>query len=210
MISAPPGYSHQGMTDRTLCFGGSFNPIHRGHLECAEAARRAGGFDLVLLIPVWQSPHKLADSDLAPPADRLAMCRLAATDYPHFAVSDLELRRGGPSFTIDAVRELKAMGITDLAWLIGADQVAALPRWRDAETLIEEIEFLLLARPGFTFDWPSLPPPFAALQSRVIPAPLIDISATEIRRRVRASESIDGLVPATVAEYIAEHALYRR
>src|SRR4051812_27802716 len=109
-----------------LCFGGSFNPVHRGHLDCAQAIGEKYGYERVLLIPNAQPPHKLDSGDVAPASDRLAMCELAAefanrAEKPHavrFVVSDIEMRRGGPSYTLDTARELKAQGVNPVNWLI--------------------------------------------------------------------------------------------
>ena len=193
----------------TLCFGGSFNPIHFGHLLCAEAVAKSAGFEQILLIPSAQPPHKPNATDLAPAEDRLAMCRLAAADDPLFAVSDIETRRGGPSYTIDTAAELKQQGFVTVHWLIGADMLMFLPHWHRAADLIRQVDFIVMARPGWTIDWSALPEEFRGLRSHMVAAPLIDISATEIRRRVREGRPIDDLVPAAVAAYIAEHMLYR-
>src|SRR2546423_8060516 len=114
-----------------LCFGGSFNPIHNGHLRCAEAVATKAGYDKVLLIPSAQPPHKPDAPDLAPAEDRLAMARLAAplAEGVPFEVSDVETRRGGPSFTIDTAQELRDQGINPVHWLIGADMLLYLPKW---------------------------------------------------------------------------------
>jgi nicotinate-nucleotide adenylyltransferase len=204
---------------QTLCFGGSFNPIHVGHTFCAAAAARAAGFKRVLLIPAAVSPLKLdAAAKLASPVNRLAMCRLAAAADAaaaddasvEFDVDDLELRRPPPSFTIRTVRELRERrNWSNVAWLIGADQVAAFPRWHEAGRLIEEAQIFVMARPGFVFDFDALPPMFRRLRDNVVETPLVDVSATEIRRRVAAGESISGLVAPSVERYIAERGLYR-
>jgi nicotinate-nucleotide adenylyltransferase len=193
----------------TLCVGGSFNPIHYAHLRCAVTAMALKAFDRVLLIPSAQPPHKAAAVDLASAEDRLAMCRAAVEGDPRFAVDDLELRRTGPSYTFDTARELKQRGWPTVSWMIGADQLLSLPSWHLADELIREVNFVIVARPGWSLDWSTLPPAYQFLKSNVVEAPLIDISATDIRRRVKAGESIDGLTPPAVVRYIAEHALYR-
>src|SRR5678815_1912728 len=101
---------------RKLCFGGSFNPIHHAHLICARAVAEARRFDRVVLVPSALPPHKLRADQLAPPEHRLAMCRLAAEGDRLFEVSDLELTRTGPSYTIDTARELKRQGWDAVAW----------------------------------------------------------------------------------------------
>lgn len=197
------------MSQGRLYFGGSFNPIHFGHLRCAEVVARKANFDQVIFIPSGTSPHKVGQSDTAGATDRLTMCRLAVEGHPLFGASDIEARRGGVSYTIDTVRQLKADGEHAVSWLIGADMLQILPKWRAAEQLIVEANLVVMARPGFEMDWSSLPAAFQFLREHVVEAPLIDISATEIRRRCRARESIDGLTPQPVVRYIEKMSLYR-
>jgi nicotinate-nucleotide adenylyltransferase len=192
-----------------LCFGGSFNPIHNGHLRCAQAVAATAGYDSVVLIPSAQPPHKPDTSDLASASDRLAMCRLAATGLPLFHVSDIETRRTGPSYTIDTAHELRRQGWREVHWLIGADMLLYLPKWHRPDDLLREVHFVVMARPGWPIDWDTLPPAVQKLRSHVVEAPEIDITATEIRRRVWAGEPINQLVPEAVANYIAQQGLYR-
>jgi len=202
------------MYKKTLCLGGSFNPIHFGHLICARAVAEAAGFGSVLLIPSAQPPHKPGATDLAGASDRLQMCGLAiktpvAASGVQFDVSDIELRRSGPSFTIDTVREFKSQGWEKVHWLIGADMLNYLPNWHDAAALLRETDFLVVARPGAPIDWNALPSEFSVLRKNVVQAPLIEISSSEIRRRVRAGLDVNYLTPPVVVEYIASHRLYR-
>ena len=195
---------------RNLCFGGSFNPIHNGHLLCSQAVALAMGVTELVLIPSAASPHKVGHADMASADDRLAMCRIAVEGNPLFQVDDVELRRGPPSYTIETARQLRReRGWDEVNWLIGADQLAALPRWREPAALLREVNFVVMARPGWAFDWDTLPPDMRGLQSHVVEAPLLDVSATDIRRRVRSGEGIDHLVPPAVAAYIERHGLYR-
>jgi len=136
------------------------------------------------------------------------MCRLAVENLPEFLVDDRELRRPPPSYTIDTVREIKSGGENEVFWLIGGDQVAKLPTWHDAESLIREATILIMARPGFSFDFNTLPPVFQNLRKNLVSTPQVDISATDIRQRVREGKSIDGLTPPAVVRYILEHGLY--
>jgi nicotinate-nucleotide adenylyltransferase len=192
----------------TLCFGGSFNPIHKGHIICAKAVATNIDAGQVMLIPSGCPPHKPKSADLAAAGDRLAMCRLVAAEDSLFQVSDMEIRRAGPSYTLETARELRRMGMDSIHWLIGADMLNFLPMWHEPLQLLKEVNFIVVARPGFTFDWTGLPSPFQVLRDHVIEAPLVDVSATEIRRRVQVGESIDELVPAAVADYIRAHRLY--
>ncbi len=194
--------------NKTLCFGGSFNPIHHGHLICARAAAEAAGFDRVVFIPSAQPPHKPANADLASASDRLAMAQLAVAGHDGFTVDGLELNRNGPSYTITTARQLRAAGWSEVHWLIGADMVNQLSTWHEPVALVKEVSFHVLQRPGHPIDWASLPANVQGLRERVITAPLIDISATDIRRRVADGQSIDFLTPEPVVRYIREKRLY--
>jgi nicotinate-nucleotide adenylyltransferase len=194
---------------KTLCLGGSFNPIHHGHLICARAVMEHAGYERVMLIPSAQPPHKSAHANLAPAQERLRMCQLVVQSSATFVVDEIELKRTGPSYTIDTARELKASrGWSEVHWLIGADMLNYLPQWHRADELLREVHFVVMARPGFDFDWQGLPAGFQHLRERVVEAPRIDISSTQIRDRVRAGMSIDFLTPAPVVDHIQERHLY--
>jgi nicotinate-nucleotide adenylyltransferase len=192
-----------------ICLGGSFNPIHHGHLLCARMAMEATGATGIVLFPNRVPPHKIHQADMAFPQDRLVMCRLAIEDIPGFEIDDRELHRPGPSFTIDTARELKRAGWDKVAWLIGADMVNILPQWHESARLLEEVHFIVMARPGWDFNWQTLPPSFQQLRNNVVSVPQIDVSSTEIRRRVRAGLPIDFLTPPAVCRYIKDRGLYR-
>ncbi len=136
------------------------------------------------------------------------MTRLAIAAQPDFAVDPLELNRAGASFTLDTARELKRRGMQEVHWLIGADLLPQLHIWHDAANLFQEVIFWVLERPGSPIDWPSLPTPTRALRERLLPAPLLDISATNIRERIAMALPIDFLTPPAVVTYIREHRLY--
>lgn len=192
----------------TLCFGGSFNPIHHGHLICARAAAERGGYDSVLFIPAAQPPHKPDVSHLADPLHRLAMCRVAVEGLGGLELSDIELTRGEPSYTISTARELKNQGWNEVHWLIGADMLNYLPKWHEPEALLREVNFVIMARAGWNFEWENLPLSYQALKERVVEVPQIEISATDIRQRVAGGLPIDFLTPARVVDYIREQRLY--
>jgi nicotinate-nucleotide adenylyltransferase len=193
----------------TLCFGGSFNPIHYGHLRISEAVANKIGYEKVLLIPSAQPPHKPDSADLAPADDRLAMCRLAVAGSARFEVTDLEIRRPGFSYTFDTVQELRSAGLKSVNWLIGADMLRILPTWHRARELLAAVHFVIVARPDCQLDWQNLPPEYQFLKEHVVAVPQVDISATEIRRRIHVGESIEGLTPPAIAQYIIENHLYR-
>ena len=175
-----------------IVLGGSFNPIHHGHLICAQAAAEAVGADGVVLMPTAQPPHK-SPVGIASSSDRLEMCRLAVAGNRLFEVDDCEIRRGGASFTIDTARHLRQCGWESVHWLIeGADMLNILPTWRLAHDLHGGSSLCRqVARPGWRFDFHTFPAEFQVLQNNVVNVPQIDISATEIRRRVGAGLPID-------------------
>lgn len=195
--------------------GGSFNPIHLGHLVLAETAREALGLERVIFIPAKLPPHKTATA-LAGGADRLAMVRLAVAGNPAFAVSDIELRRPGVSYTVDTVRALReklGAGI-QIYFLIGMDTVAELAAWREVARLARLCKFIPLSRPGQPSpDAAALERavgkrPAGAILKRALVMPLIGISSSEIRRRAADGRTIRYLVPAAVAAYIRRKRLY--
>lgn len=192
-----------------LYFGGSFDPIHHGHLVCARAVAEAAGFDKVVLVPTAQPPHKTVGTEFTSGKDRLEMCRLATLASPMFEASDLELRLPLPSYTLETVREIKRQGAGAVHWLIGADMLLYLPKWHRPADLLREVQFVIMARPGWTLDWEALPPEFRHLKQNVVQTPLIDISASDIRRRVKGGLPIDYLTPSAVCDYIRNRNLYR-
>jgi len=209
---------------KNLYFGGSFDPVHLGHLICARTAAEIIGCDRIVLVPTAISPLKQRQDGVASATDRVKMLQLAcdelleasgtaancpAADDVQFAVDDLEIGRPGPSYTIDTVRQLAKRGEKRPRWLIGADGIATLPKWHEAEKLMAEAEFFVMARAGWTFDFATLPAAFAPLEQRIVRGPQIEISSTDIRERVRGGKSIDLLCPPSVSRYIRERGLYR-
>jgi nicotinate-nucleotide adenylyltransferase len=197
---------------RRVCFGGTFNPIHHGHLLCARAVAEVRGFDRVTLIPSAVPPHKSSltgNIDLASAQDRLAMCRLAVEGDPLFETNDIELHRSSPSFTIDTARELKRRGWPSVSWLIGGDVVPTLPSWHESFALLAEVQFIVMERPRSTLDWNLLLPSIQVLRSQAVVLPLIEISSSQIRARIKDGRSARYLTPDSVANHIANHGLYR-
>ena len=205
----------------TLYFGGSFNPIHHAHLICARAAAEQLGYERVVLLPSAAPPHKPAGvGDLASAEHRLAMCRRAVEpargsestalhSSVRLDVNDIELKRPGPSYTIDTARLLRDQTGQPVHWLIGADMLMYLPKWHMAETLIREVQMVIVARPGWELDFHQLPQAYRFLEERIVTAPLVQISASAIRDRVSRGLPIDYLTPPAVVDYIREHGLYR-
>lgn len=196
-------------------FGGSFNPVHRAHLTMARRVIERLNIARLMLLPSNIPPHKSA-GDLAPTEHRLAMCRLAVEGVEHLEVSDLELRRQGPSYTIDTLRELhREYPHDDLVMVIGADMLRIFHKWVDFEQIHGLVRLVTFPRPGVEIgDLPELRRALgdAAVErilGDVLQVEPMDISSTDIRRRVGRGEPIDHLVPQAVAEYIDRHGLYR-
>ena len=182
-------------------FGGSFDPVHHGHLIAALEARRLLGLDEVRLIPAGEQPLKRSRG-VASAADRLAMLELAAAGVAGLVVDPRECRRPGPSYTIDTLRELREEHPTaTLSLLVGADAARDLPGWREVGAIRALATVVILSRPGVDAG-----PGTGFGRTLVIPA--IDISATAVRARIRAGDSVRFFVPDPVARYIADRRLY--
>jgi len=197
----------------TGVFGGTFDPIHRGHLVVAEEMRAKLGLVEVLFIPTGQ-PWLKSDRAVSPAKQRLEMVRLATRVNPHFKVSTIETDRSGSSYTVDTMEVLRrqAGDEAELWFFLGSDVLAELPKWKEPLRLIQLCRLAAFARPGFPL--PPLEPlelAIPGLSQRVafVEVSQVDISATEIRRRVAQGVSIHDLVPETVEMYIEEHGLYR-
>jgi len=186
-------------------FGGSFDPVHLGHLLVAQAACEELRLDRLYFIPAAQSPFK-PDAVPLPAAVRMRMLRLALAGRTRFEIDEQETRRGGVSFTVDTVRDYRRrFPDAQLFWLIGADHVATLPQWREAEELARLVEFVVIPRPG------EKPVPFPApFRGRALQGFPLGVSASQIRARVKAGLPVDLLVGASVAEAIREMGLYRK
>jgi nicotinate-nucleotide adenylyltransferase len=188
---------------RLALFGGSFDPIHMGHLLVAQAAREELGLGRLFFIPAAQSPFK---PDQKPTAanERLRLLRLALVGKTCCEVDEQEIKRGGISYTIDTARDYaRRFQGAEIFYLIGADNVAHLPKWREAVELARLVEFVVIPRPGQT-EVP-FPPPFRGRMLKGFP---LGVSSSQIRARVKAGSPIDHLVPAAVAEAIRNNRLY--
>lgn len=184
-------------------YGGSFNPVHAGHLLVAQAAQEELQLDRIYFVPTARSPFK-PDQHPAPDAFRLRWLRLALAGHPEWEVDTQEITRGGISYTIDTVRDYRArFSASELYYLIGADHLAQLPKWRDSAKLAQLAQFVVIPRPGQVAG--VLPPPF---QGRLLKGFPMAVSSSEVRDRVKAGLPIDLLTPFGVAADIRNNGLY--
>ena len=191
--------------------GGSFNPPHLGHLVMAQEAHSQLGLDRVVLMPVATPPHKRLHDDPGP-AERLELCRIAVAKDERLAVSSLEIDRGGPSYTVDTLREIHASSPgDDLTFIVGGDMAQSLPAWREPEAVLELATLAVAEREGIARRdiAERLGPLAGADRIRFFDMPRIDISSSEVRRRVRDGRPIRYLVPDDVANLIGARGWYR-
>lgn len=186
--------------------GGAFDPIHFGHLLAAQDAFEQMQLDKLYFVPAATTPLKGHAIETSP-EERLAMVQGAIDWDARFAVLDDELRRGGVSYTIDTVRELRTRFPDDrLFWVIGADQVKRLPKWKDVATLASLVEFIYLERPGHPITaFPEIP----GLRLHAVRSHRIEMSSTELRERAGLGLSLHYFLPLKVNQFIETRALYR-
>ena len=200
------------MSRRIGILGGTFDPIHIGHLITAEIVRVSAALDEIIFIPAARPPHKENKGE-APAEDRLRMVQCAVEGNPSFSVSDIELKREGPSYTVDTIAVLsEQLRDAELFFITGADAMNDLYRWHDPVRLLHSCTFIVAARQGVELDESRLAEQFSPEQRsriRIVPTPHLEISSTVIRARVRAGRSIRYLVPRAVELYIEERGLYR-
>jgi len=208
------GMEHIMMTLRRIgIFGGTFNPIHNGHLLIAEAAREEYGLERVIFVPASHPPHKQR-SDIAPNSWRYDMVRLAVADNPFFFVSDVELLRSGPSYTVDTLRYFHEVyqGQAEFYFIMGTDTLLDLPTWKYADELIALTHFLSALRPRYRTDLSVLTTRFGQqTQEKIhfLHTPEMEISATDLRQRFATGRSTRYLLPVAVQEYILANHIYR-
>ena len=191
--------------------GGTFNPVHEGHLSIAREALSLFALDAVWFIPCAVPPHK-PSHNLAPNEDRLAMLRLASAGEPRFDTLPIEFDRPGKSYTVDTVRALQALHPGDgFVFIIGADTLPELHTWHQPLELLSLVRIVTLARPGFVPDADALqlPPPWPArLLADLRTGDPLDVSSRDVRAKIAAGQTLS-LVPEPVQRYIQEHNLYR-
>jgi nicotinate-nucleotide adenylyltransferase len=217
------------MKERIGLFGGTFDPIHCGHIRAAGEVLKRFSLDKVLFIPSFIPPHK-GRTGIAPACDRLRMVELACREEPRFAASSIEVDAGEKSYSIITLEKVKR--IYPGAWtffVLGVDAFLEIETWRDHERVLEECLFIVMTRPGYRLEQADRvlgglcgekvhhvsksekigEDLFGARRIFFLPIPALDISSTEVRRRIKTGETINGLVPEAVGDYIRSHYLYR-
>jgi nicotinate-nucleotide adenylyltransferase len=190
--------------------GGTFDPIHHGHLVIAEEAREVLGLERVLLVPTAIPPHK-PDRTVTAGEHRLAMAELAVAGNPALAVSSIEVERGGPSYTVETLDALLGEGISDPWFILSTEALAGFPTWRRPDRILELCRLAVVPRGDHeALDAAWIAEHFPGREARVtfLPGPLLPISGSVVRRRAAAGRSVRYLVPDAVAAYIADHGLY--
>ncbi len=193
--------------------GGTFDPVHIGHLRMADAVYKYMNLEQVMFIPAYVAPHKVG-MDIAPADDRYAMTKLAIEPYSYFTVSDLELRRSGVSYTVDTLRELhRQYPEKQLYFIIGADSVEQLHTWNSIEEMLQLATFIGAGRPGYEGIMDNVVKNLgeeARQHIMLLNTPEYDVSSTDIRERIREGASLMNLVPKVVEDYIYAHGLYKK
>lgn len=191
------------MTRRRLgVMGGTFDPIHNGHLVAASEVAAALNLDEVIFVPTGQPWQK---SEVTPTSDRYLMAEIATAANPRFKVSRVDIDRGGPTYTVDTLRDLRAAHPdSELFFITGADAITSIVGWKDVGNLWNLAKFVAVTRPGHQLDLPDAPE--GAIQVLEIPA--LAISSTDIRERVARGKPIWYLVPDGIVQFIAKHGLY--
>ncbi|NMO94879.1 nicotinate-nucleotide adenylyltransferase [Paenibacillus lemnae] len=191
---------------KTGIMGGTFDPIHIGHLMAAEAARDACGLEEVWFMPSHTPPHKQQAGVTG--EMRLDMTEKAISSNPHFRLLDVEVKRQGVSYTVDTIRDLKKEWPEhDFHFIIGADMVNYLPKWNRIQELADMLSFIGLNRPGSPLDTEQLPD-FLKRRVHIVDMPMLDISSSDIRHKAENGESIRYMVPDPVYEYISRSGIY--
>lgn len=199
------------MSSKVGIVGGTFDPIHLGHIALAEGVRDCARLDRVLLIPAADPPHR--GGAVASPEQRLEMSRLAVQEHPGLEVSDVELRRPGPSYTVDTLRELASeLGDAELYMVLGWDAARELRSWREPDEVLRLARLLVVPRPGWETPAPERLRELGDVSGRVHLCPITtpEVDATRLRELAGEGTSLSGLVAPAVERYIRGHGLYRQ
>jgi nicotinate-nucleotide adenylyltransferase len=192
---------------KKIClFGGTFDPPHIGHLLVAQTIFEAENFDKIVFVPTFKTPQKNNITDIK---DRLAMLRMGVTSNPNFEISDLEIQRGGTSYTIDTVREYKSdqdFDSRELHYLIGSDSLQTFHTWKEPREILDECQVIVAIRPGFR---PSDISNWILRKVRFASIPRFEISSSTIRSRWQENKTIRYMVTQPVWEYINDHGIYK-
>jgi nicotinate-nucleotide adenylyltransferase len=194
----------------TGVLGGTFDPVHRGHIHAAEQLLKGAALEEVWLMPNAHPPHRPVEPDASPP-ERLKMLELAVAGRPGLMVSDLEVRRGGPSFTIDTLEELRrTYPEKSFAWLLGSDQAREIRSWQRAADLLASGRFIVFNRPSAEIDPTDLARlGFSPQRTSFVQIQPLPIAAHEVRVRLARGLPVSDMLPDQVSEYIRSHGLYR-
>jgi len=193
---------------RICLYGGTFDPPHNGHMAIAEQCQKDLAIERILFIPAFLAPHK-TNVKISSAKDRLAMLRLAIQPYPGLEISELEIDRQGISYSIDTILQVKKeLNLTtdNLYFLIGGDSLLDFHTWRQPDRILNESRVVVAGRPHYSLN--DVPAEYRT-RVEVLSNPLMEISSTDIRQKVRHNESVRHLVPESVADYIDRYQLYR-
>lgn len=201
-----------GAPRRLGIMGGTFDPIHIGHLACAEQAREAYDLDAVVFVPTGEPAFK-RDREVTCARDRLAMCKLAVLPNPHFDVSSMEVDRAGVTYTVDTVRALRAHypSNVELFFITGADSILSIARWRESAAIAQNVRFIAVTRPGYVVT-PEFKEELARLGSydvSYLEVTALAVSSSDLRQRVREGHSLRYLTTLAVCDYVERRGLYR-
>lgn len=188
-------------------YGGTFDPPHNGHLEIAGQCRRQFNIDRVYFIPAFLAPHK-TDVTITAVSHRLAMLKSALQPYSGFNISEIEIKRQGISYSIDTILAMKhefRLNRKEIFFLIGTDSLKEFDTWREPQRILNECQVIVAGRPGYSTD--SIPEKYRK-KVLVLSNPLMDISSTDIRQKIRLKQPVDDLLPRQVLDYIARNKLY--
>ncbi len=189
--------------------GGTFDPIHYGHLAAAEEARAKLSLQEVIFVVAGIPPHKLGE-EITPAEERYAMVELAIASNPHFSLSRIDIDRPGPSYTVDTIALLRQKRTEEIYFIMGMDSLMEIDTWREPQRLIQLCRLVAVERPGFIPDLERLEAAVPGITARteIIDMPEVEISSTDLQRRVRQGLPIKYQVPPEVEEYIYKHRLY--
>lgn len=185
-------------------FGGTFNPVHMGHLAIAQIALESFDLDKVIFVPSRQPPHKNIEP-LAPAKNRYKMVKMAIAGNDRFEISDVEIKRDGKSYTIDTLQYFQDIfsAKTKMFFIVGGDAFTTLPKWKEIDRVLKLATFIVVNRPGFETSG-------KMIKHLTVTKPGIDISSSYLRERIKSGKSVRYLVPEAVFWYIEKHGLYKK